>query len=168
MNGTQNPQPANSQTAAHQAQQAALRQKALAMQKNKSLLKKIALGAAALLVLIALYFVYTTMVATGGVKRGQYQAVFLTNGQVYFGKLQNPDSKYLTLTDVYYLQVENSPQEGQDPAQQTQGEPKLIKLGEELHGPEDEMKILQDQVSFWENLKEDSKVVTAIGEYKKE
>ena len=36
---------------------------------------------------------------------GQYQAVFLTNGQVYFGKLHQVNGEYYRLTDIYYLQV---------------------------------------------------------------
>jgi hypothetical protein len=34
-----------------------------------------------------------------------YQAVFLTNGQVYFGKLSETDSNWVQLSDIYYLQV---------------------------------------------------------------
>ena len=38
----------------------------------------------------------------------RYQALFLTNGQVYFGKLSNVSDKYVTLNDIYYLQVQES------------------------------------------------------------
>src|SRR3989344_4528142 len=38
------------------------------------------------------------------VKADQYQAVFLTNGQVYFGKLSDVNSAYVSLQDIYYLQ----------------------------------------------------------------
>ena len=44
----------------------------------------------------------------------------------------------------------------------------LRKLGTtELHSPEDEMIINRDQVTFWENLKDSSQVVTKINEYYK-
>jgi cell shape-determining protein MreC len=150
------------------AKQAEARKKALAEKKKKLFYKKIIAAVIVTALLVAGSLVYTLKFASSGVKKNQYQAVFLANGQVYFGKLSNPNSKYLTLTDVYYLQVQNSEQDeqAQDQAQQTQnGEPQLIKLGEELHGPEDEMKISKDQVTFWENLKEDSKVVKAINQY---
>lgn len=157
-------QAAHSQAA---AQQAALRQKLAADQKKKALYKKIIAAVVAVVLILVVAFVYNTRFVNSGIKGGQYQAVFLANGQVYFGKLSNPNAKYLTLKDVYYLQVQNNQQESQDPNQQLQqGEPQLIKLGEELHGPEDEMKILQTQVTFWENLKNDSKVVQAINQYK--
>lgn len=110
--------------------------------------------------------VYNMLNANAGVKSGQYQAVFLTNGQVYFGKLTNISDRYVKLSDIYYLQVQQSVQ----PAESKNGEqPKvsLAKLGSELHGPEDEMQISRDQVLFWENLKDNSKVVSAIKENQK-
>jgi hypothetical protein len=103
----------------------------------------------------------------------KYQAVFLTNGQVYFGKLiQRGD--WMVLTEVYYLQVTQALQsatnaEGQPPANQgtdQQQEIKLVKLGNELHGPQDVMYLARENVLFWENLKDESKVVDAIKRYK--
>lgn len=101
---------------------------------------------------------------------GTYQAVFLTNGQVYFGKLSATEGQFLTLTDIYYLQVTQPPlqgsqQQGQQ-AQQAQPQISLVKLGNELHGPVDQMSINRDQVLFWEDMKSDSQVVTAIKDYK--
>ena len=101
-----------------------------------------------------------------------YQAVFLTNGQVYFGKLSGMTASYATLKDIYYLQVTTPPATGdasqlnQQQAQQQQ-QLSLVKLGEELHGPVDEMKINRDQVLFYEDIKEDGRVMTAIREYQK-
>lgn len=98
------------------------------------------------------------------VKSGQYQALFLTNGQVYFGKLSNVDDKYVTLTDIYYLQVQQNVQPADN---KNQPQVSLAKLGSELHGPEDRMEVNRDQVLFWENLKTDGKVVKAIQENQK-
>lgn len=99
----------------------------------------------------------------------KYQAVFFTNGQVYFGKLEAAGSGYLKLTDVFYLQSQSSDGDASGNPQQSagsQGNVQLIKLGEEIHGPEDEMIISKDQVLFYENLKSDGKVAQSIGEYK--
>lgn len=102
-------------------------------------------------------------------KSGDYQAVFLTNGQVYFGKMSEGGKGYLKLNDIFYLQV-NQPQiqGSQETQQQAQAQPQLqlVKLGNELHGPEDEMYINRDQVLFYEDMKADAKVVEAIKEYK--
>ena len=96
------------------------------------------------------------------VKTGNYQAVFLSNGQVYFGRLSGTTSSYATLEDVYYLQVQKIQPE--DPA--SQGKLTLIKLGNELHAPVDMMKINKDQILFYEDLKEEGKVLQAIQRYK--
>lgn len=102
-----------------------------------------------------------------GINKNEYQAVFLTNGQVYFGKLADLNHKYVTITDIYYLQVQ---QGGNGSLQDASGsssssQVSLAKLGNELHGPEDKMSVSSDQVLFWENLKSDSKVVQAITKY---
>lgn len=110
---------------------------------------------------------YKMMAANAGVKTGQYQAVFLSNGQVYFGKLSNTNDHYVSLTDIYYLQVQQSVQPA-DKNSSDQPKVSLAKLGSELHGPEDQMQINRDQVLFWENLKDSSKVVTAIKDNQKQ
>lgn len=107
---------------------------------------------------------------TSLVMSDRYQAVFLDNGQVYFGKLSNVNSDYAKLNDIFYLQVEQQIQPDQqqegETAEQQQPQISLAKLGNELHGPEDEMYILQDKIVFWENLKTDGQVVTAITNFK--
>ena len=106
---------------------------------------------------------YAIVRGVGGgnlIKSDQYQAVFLTDGQIYFGKLTGIGEEYATLEDIYYLQVQQEVQP--DTAAEPQTQISLAKLGNELHGPEDEMFINVDQILFWENLKDDGQVVTAI------
>lgn len=110
---------------------------------------------------------YQAISADQGVKGKQYQAVFLTNGQVYFGKVSSVDGSYVTLKDIYYLQVQQQVQpKDAKAADAAQPQVSLAKLGGELHGPEDIMYISREQVLFWENLKADGKVATAINDYK--
>lgn len=101
-----------------------------------------------------------------GVDSGKYQAVFLTSGQVYFGKFQSAGAGYARLTEVFYIQA-NSSDESQNPqdADTDTTDLQLIKLGNEVHGPEDEMLISRDQILFIENLKTDGKVSTSIKQY---
>ena len=102
--------------------------------------------------------------ANGGMLSG-YQAVFLTNGQVYFGKLENANSKHPVLTEVYYLQSsQQNPQSTTDQSNQQQTKLSLVKLGNELHGPTDKMVLKGDQILFWEDLKDDGQVVKLIKE----
>ena len=112
------------------------------------------------------------LVKDSGSNISDYSAVFLTNGQVYFGKISNSSDSYVTLKDIYYLQVVTSPNPIQGtPQQQQQAQQQqslsLVKLGNELHGPVDEMKISRAQILFFEDMKEDGKVVQAIREYQK-
>ncbi len=97
--------------------------------------------------------------STGGdfpaVAEAKWQAVFLSNDQVYFGKLKNYDGKYLTLSEVYYLRTAED-------LQNTSSTLNLVKLGGELHGPEDIIFIPKSSVLFWENLKDTSRVVQSI------
>lgn len=96
----------------------------------------------------------------------RYQAVFLTNGQTYFGKVSGERKAYVTLDNVYYLLLKK-PLQNQNQAGEVQNqdlskpEYSLIKLGKEMHGPTS-MSINRDQILFIENLADDSKVVTAI------
>ena len=98
-----------------------------------------------------------------------WQAIFLNNGQVYFGKIKNVTSRELVLTNIYYLQVITSHSRllrkvllTSEQNQQTQQELTLIKLGNELHGPTDKMVINRDYILLTEALKNDSQVVKAI------
>ena len=89
-----------------------------------------------------------------------WKAVFLTNGQVYFGKIVKETPKVLVLRDIYYLQVQQLTPEQSKEQQQPQFT--LIKLGDEIHGPTDEMRINRDHVLFVETLKPNSRVVQTI------
>lgn len=136
---------------------------------NLGAVAKIAAVAAIVVALVALLFVFV-FTATRGIsseiKTDKYQAVFLNSadGQVYFGKLKELNKDYYKLEDIYYVRVE---QVQPNPNEQAQQNISLAKLGNEIHGPEDVMFIRKDHVMFWENLKDDGQVVTAIREYQK-
>lgn len=134
--------------------------------------KKIVL-AVLIVVLLALavagaMFMSSKTGVAGTIDSGRYQAVFFTNGQVYFGKLKALNGDYMRLTDIYYLQAkstdgkESNPQEA---SAQDASNVQLVKLGSEIHGPDDEMVVNKDQILFFENLKKDSNVSTTISGY---
>lgn len=101
------------------------------------------------------------------IKSDKYQALFLNSqdGQVYFGKLVVYNDDLYALTDIYYVRVEN-PIQPEGANQAAQPNISLAKLGNELHGPEDTMYVSRDKVLYWENLKDDGQVVTAIKNFK--
>ena len=89
------------------------------------------------------------------------------DNQVYFGDLQVLNEDMYILTNIYYVRVETPIQpEGID--QQAQPNISLAKLGNELHGPLDVMYIRRDKVLYWENLKDDGQVATAITRFEED
>lgn len=94
------------------------------------------------------------------------QAVFLNTGQVYFGNVTSLNSKYFVLNNIYYLQTANTGAEAN--AANANTSVSLVKLGCELHQPDDQMVINRDQVTFWENLHESGQVAKAVATFKKQ
>lgn len=136
---------------------------------KKALPKKwFVVGVAAIVVTIAVLWLTSSFRAGApGIDASRYQAVFLTNGQVYFGKLRAAGD-YLKLSDVYYLQTPTDDTSSDNPQSGTanQKNAQLTKLGSEIHGPEDSMVISKEQVLFYENLKTDSSLVKSIEQHK--
>ena len=87
-----------------------------------------------------------------------YQAVILTNGQVYFGQLENLSSQYPTLKDVFYIVSQANPETKQVANI-------LVRRGKELHGPE-YMVLNRQSILMIEPVKEDSQVARLIAEQK--
>ena len=85
-----------------------------------------------------------------------YQVVYLASGQAYFGKLKNTTGEYLVLDSAYTASDQTSAQDN------VQNQTSLIKVSEQVYGPDDSLSIKSDQVVFWQNLRDDSKVVQAI------
>lgn len=139
--------------------------------------------AAVLLAVTLVYSAFFTKKKTAPIilDSNKYYAVFLTNGQVYFGHLSNYNTDSPLLTDIYYLQrspsseqssVELGKETGQPQGQEAQSNENqnkfsLIKLGKELHGPEDAMLLNKKHILFIEELKDDGQVVKAIKDFAK-
>ena len=95
------------------------------------------------------------------VDSSKLQAVFLNTGQVYFGNIKSLNSKYFVVSNIYYLQTANGTNNASPNVT-------LVKLGCELHQPDDQMVINRDQVTFWENLHESGQVAKAVTNFKKD
>ena len=119
------------------------------------------------IVVVAAGFFWMKQTSLSGYNEA-WQAVFLSNGQVYFGQVTKQNRVEVVLKEIYYLQVTRPLQQTAEGEQQAnpQGELSLVKLGNELHGPTDYMYINSDHVLFIEDLKDDSNVVQAIVNYK--
>lgn len=94
------------------------------------------------------------------VNTSDYQAVFLNNGQVYFGNIQDLNSSYVRMTNIYYLTQGSG---------SSSNNYSLVKLGcQQIHDPLDQMIINRDQVTFWENLNANGKVVSSIKQFQQQ
>ena len=96
--------------------------------------------------------------ASAAVDANKYYAVLLSNGLVYFGKLEGLGSAYPVLHDVYYVQSVTNP------------DTKtvynvLVKRGKEWHSP-DRMILNEKAILFVEPVGSNSKVSQLIAESK--
>jgi len=87
-----------------------------------------------------------------------YQAVLLSNGSVYFGKLAGYGGPHPVLSEVYYIVSQTNPE-----TKQTSNV--LVKRGKELHQP-DRMYLTPNQILFVEPVGPSSKVANLIQESK--
>jgi len=107
----------------------------------------------------------STTATDTGIDSKKYQAVYLMNGQLYFGKLSMLDTNRFTLTNVYYLQAGTSQEATSTGSAATSSDAskfQLIKLTRAIYGPSDEMIISKDQVLYYQNLNADSKASQLI------
>ena len=95
----------------------------------------------------------------------KYQAVYLTDDKVYFGKLDILNDGSYKLTNVYYPQAAPAASDKDGGQSQSTASSQLVKFGSELLGGEDQIIFSKQRVSYWVNLKSDSKVVKAIDAY---
>jgi hypothetical protein len=85
-----------------------------------------------------------------------YQAVLLSNGSAYFGRLEGLGTPYPVLKEVYYVQS----RPGQDPKQPVNV---LVKRGKEWHAP-DRMILNAAMIVFVEPVNPGSRVSQLIAE----
>jgi hypothetical protein len=125
---------------------------------RRVILLLVVLVAIAVLVVVGRQLAQRPPGITEQIDRNAYQAVFLTGGQVFFGRA-TPADESIALVDVFYLAPNTDSSQSQQLGQ-------LLKRGSELHGPREPMIIELRQVLFIENLRDDSQVVTAIRRFK--
>ena len=88
-------------------------------------------------------------------RREHLSAVFLADGQAYFGHLdENAISGTLVLRDIYYFQDARDSTADYAVA--------LVKRGTEVHEPQSEMRIRREHVLAVERVSPDSPVARAI------
>lgn len=91
--------------------------------------------------------------------RSSFQAVFLSNGQLYFGKITEITNGYIKMEKPHFLQLA---QDQEDLAEGVQPEMQLISIKDEFHKPKDFVLIEKSSVIFIEELRDASQITDAI------
>lgn len=95
----------------------------------------------------------------------KWYKVTLTSGESYYGLITDISADPVLIENVYYDYDQLNPAAGS--AQAETGNIRLVKRGEETHGPDGTLNVVRAQVVSMEPMKEDSKVLRAILEYEK-
>lgn len=114
----------------------------------------LALRALVAVVVLALTFAFVrswdfVLPTFGGAR---YQAVFLANGQTYFGHYLDRLGPYVKVENAFYITAQ--PTTGDTQAQES----RIIKRGSELHQPLPFVLIPKSAILFVEDLRADSQV----------
>jgi hypothetical protein len=107
---------------------------------------------AALVFLAAFFFTQWWDFTVPAVGRAHYQAVFLVNGQTYFGRYYDRLGAYAKIEDVYYLQQVQSADPNAAP------DTKLLRRGKELDAPAPRMLFPKTAILFVEDLSPSSPI----------
>lgn len=127
--------------------------------KAGTLKKIVVLLASLVLVSIAGYAVYKVLLPSQSIDRSSYQVVYLVSGQAYFGRLQNKSGEYLILESPFTVQAAAG-----DAEKNNSNTTSLLRVRDQVYGPQDSIALKSDHVAFWQNLRKDSKVSKAIAE----
>ncbi|MDD5032146.1 MAG: hypothetical protein PHR36_03850 [Patescibacteria group bacterium] len=132
---------------------------------NESLARRLAVAVALIGVLIAVYFLFFRPDAgeENTEKAKNWYAVKLVDEEIFYGQIKDTGADPVIIENVYY----NYDQQKGDKATAETGNLRLVKRGEETHGPDGTMNIIRSQVLYMEPLKKDSKVLEAILDYEK-
>lgn len=126
---------------------------------QKSIAWSLVMLAAAMTVLLAILVIQNARSRVIPELSTPYHAVLMVNGQAFFGRIENLDTQYPLLRDVYYVQSQTNPE--------TKAVTNvLVKRGREWHTP-DRMMLNRNHVLLIEPVKQDSQVAKLMDEQNK-
>lgn len=86
----------------------------------------------------------------------RYQAVFLSNGQTYFGRYSDRIGPYVRIEDAYYIQTTRNEDPDKPP------DSKILRRGAELHQPFARILVPKSAILFIEDLQPSSSIAQFI------
>lgn len=137
-------------------------------QVNEGVLKKVLIFLIFVVVALVVYFMIFSGNKTEEKQVLNWYAIKLITGEIYYGEINDTKSDPVVIENVYYNY--DQIKEGEIDKNYIAGENtnlRLVKRGNETHGPAGSMNVVRAQVVYMEPLKEDSKVLKAIMNYEK-
>ncbi|SRR3989344_476468 len=121
-----------------------------------------------IVVVAGIWYGYSSIQSYKPNTSGPRQAIFLADGQIYFGYASSMRNQIVNLVDVYYL-LPSSTSNDKTTVPATAQKVDLIKLGaggaDDLVGATDKMKINRDGIKYIEEMKDDSQINKKILDY---
>lgn len=96
------------------------------------------------------------------VDSSKFQALYLNNQEVYFGKIKTINARFIDLQDVFSTTNPSALKATQSAKSATTTALSIVKPDCNAYGSYDEMIIARGDVRYWQNLRPDSQVVQAI------
>jgi hypothetical protein len=143
--------------------------------RRKTILSALVIVIVSLVIIVGLMIFISQKNTSKNLQSNSYHAIYLNNGKVYFGKIDAQQEDFLHLKDIYYIELEDNKESDDAQTNETESnknsaseepELKLIKRGNEIHQPKDEMLIPQNSITFIEEIRSDSRVLAAIKNHK--
>lgn len=114
------------------------------------------------LIVLVLLIIYLGFMTKKAFDNLNYQAVKLTSGEVYFGKLHL--FPRLKMTDVYYFPYAPVSVKEQDKVSVAENQP--LSLSDMTFQPTNTLYLLKEQILWWTDLSSDSQIVKFIKQTK--
>jgi len=138
---------------------------------REGLIKIIVFILAILVVSATAYFLFfRSKGAAINPKTKDWYAIKLVDGEIFYGQVADVKADPVVIDNVYYnydqAKEAGAAKDQANPAKET-GNLRLVKRGQETHGPAGSMNVVRSQVLYLEALKSDSKVLQAILQYEK-
>lgn len=119
------------------------------------------------------YLVYSTLAMNSQVEADKpvaetnhWYAIKLTDGDIVYGKIDDISKDPLTVNPAYYNYDQKKEADKKKTVNES-GDIRLVRRGQETHGPDGAVQIFRSQTVFLENLREDSKVLKVIQDNEK-
>lgn len=143
---------------------------------EKKIVKRIFLGVFVFMIIVALdqSYKFTSAFRNDIQTQSKWQAVFLSNDQVYFGHLSQYGLNYWRLDNAHYIKVTKvpvAPAVPQDPKAKTnpqdqqpqfENRTSIVKISDDMHQPEETLYIPKEHILFWQDLQNSSSIVQTL------